>query len=269
VAWLGRQTRRPDGIVVVGASPADVDGVELVPVATEIVLGNKGLCAQRNRGLDVVEGRADVVLFLDDDFVPADDYVAQLERLFSSEPDLVGATGWVLADGVKTIGISFDEAKRVLADQQSAVPAVELHREALYGCNMAVRLHAAAGLRFDEALPLYGWQEDIDFTYQLGQRGRMTLSSSLRGVHLGVKAARSSGVRLGYSQVANVVYLLRKRTIPRTLARSLLMRNVAMNALRSLWPEPHVDRRGRLRGNLLAAADLLRGRDHPMRILEL
>ena len=39
--------------------------------------------------------------------------------------------------------------------------------------------------------------------------------------------------------------------------------------LRSLAPEPWVDRRGRLRGNLIAIADLLRGRMHPLRVLDL
>jgi hypothetical protein len=42
-----------------------------------------------------------------------------------------------------------------------------------------------------------------------------------------------------------------------------------MNMVRSLAPEPWVDRRGRLRGNLIAIADLLRGRMHPMRAAEL
>jgi hypothetical protein len=37
----------------------------------------------------------------------------------------------------------------------------------------------------------------------------------------------------------------------------------------SVRPEPFVDRRGRLRGNLLAVLDLVRGRTTPERILEL
>lgn len=268
VAWLGQQVRKPDGIVVVGASPSDVEGVVDLNLGAEVVLGKKGLCAQRNRGLEAVADRADVVLFLDDDFLPARDYVEQLERVFTGDPMLVGATGWVLADGVRGTGIAFDSALRIIDTHQPPEP-FERAREALYGCNMAFRVAAAQGLRFDETLPLYGWQEDIDFTFQLGTRGRLTMSSRMRGVHLGVKAARSSGVRLGYSQIANITYLLRKRTIPPALARRLLFRNVAMNVLRSIWPEPHVDRRGRLRGNLLAAADLVRRRDHPARILEL
>ena len=34
--------------------------------------------------------------------------------------------------------------------------------------------------RFDEALPLYGWQEDIDFTTQIGRRGRLVLAGRRR-----------------------------------------------------------------------------------------
>jgi hypothetical protein len=49
----------------------------------------------------------------------------------------------------------------------------------------------------------------------------------------------------------------------------LMCRNMASNLVRSLWPEAHVDRHGRLRGNVLALVDLLRGKAHPQRILEI
>jgi GT2 family glycosyltransferase len=140
---------------------------------------------------------------------------------------------------------------------------------ALYGCNLTVRLAAAEGIRFDEALPLYGWQEDVDFSYQLGRKGLLVHTNKLAGVHLGAKGGRTSGRRLGYSQIANPVYLLRKRTIPRRLAWRLMLRNLAANLVRSVWPEPYVDRAGRLRGNLAALADLAAGSLHPERILEL
>jgi hypothetical protein len=44
---------------------------------------------------------------------------------------------------------------------------------------------------------------------------------------------------------------------------------MAKNLARSGWPEPYVDRRGRLRGNLLALRDLAAGRMTPERVLEL
>jgi hypothetical protein len=89
------------------------------------------------------------------------------------------------------------------------------------------------------------------------------------GVHLGVKSGRISGLRFGYSQIANPLYLHRKGTLALSRAVRQMTRNVLSNAARALRPEPWCDRRGRLRGNALAARDWLRGRLDPRRILDL
>ena len=52
-------------------------------------------------------------------------------------------------------------------------------------------------------------------------------------------------------------------------ARKLISRNIAANLARSFYPEPWIDRHGRLKGNLLALMDLLRGTASPARILQL
>ena len=265
---LALQTRKPDGIVVVGAQASDIAGVEQARGNPEIHLGERGLCNQRNRGLDIIGDRADVVIFFDDDFVPAEDFIEQTAKLFAERPNLVGATGRLIADGVHGVGLTVDEGV-ALIEADTHPPSFETVSQALYGCNMIIRLAAAQGLRFDPALPLYGWQEDIDFTFQLGRRGDMVKSSLLRGVHLGAKGGRSPGARLGYSQIANPIYLLRKRTIPPALARRIIWRNLAANLVRSLKPESHIDRRGRAKGNLLAIKDLALGRLDPRRILEM
>jgi len=46
-------------------------------------------------------------------------------------------------------------------------------------------------------------------------------------------------------------------------------RNLAANILKSLRPEPYVDRRGRLNGNLYGLSHVLRGRIEPEYILKL
>ena len=131
---------------------------------------------------------------------------------------------------------------------------------------MAIRMSAAVDLRFDEALPLYGWQEDIDYTYQLGRRGRLISTGQVTGVHMGAKGGRTSGRKLGYSQVANIVYLRRKGTMQPGLGGLLLRKNIAANLIRSFRPEPLIDRRGRLIGNAMALIDVIRGRVDPRRI---
>ena len=70
----------------------------------------------------------------------------------------------------------------------------------------------------------------------------------------------TKGHLLGYSQVANVAYLMRKGSIPAGLGLRLIARNMLANHLKMLRPEPWVDRRVKARGNWMALGDLLHGR---------
>jgi hypothetical protein len=131
---------------------------------------------------------------------------------------------------------------------------------------MAYRLSAIHGLRFDERLPLYGWHEDSDFRGQVEKRGLFVKAPDLWGVHLGHKAGRVNGTMLGYSQIANVAYLARKGTVPKRFLLASGTRNVVSNLMRSPRPEPFIDRRGRLRGNMLALRDMALRRLSPERV---
>lgn len=270
VDLLQDQSRPPDEIVVVSVTSADVEGVQRARGKVDVAFSPKGLPKQRNVGLSKIAQSTDVVVFFDDDFIPAPDYIENVEQLFATTPDLVGITGELIADGINTGGISFEDASQMASDgKPRATTLTESKwrtREALYGCNMAIRCTAAKGLLFDERLPLYGWLEDIDFTFQLSRRGRLVSTDMLTGVHMGVRGGRTSGKRLGYSQVANVLYLRKKGTMQRNLFKRLLFQNILSNILRSFNPEPHIDRRGRLIGNLLAISDLVRGKLDPARI---
>lgn len=266
---LARQTRRADRIIVSAPAADDVEGISS-DATIEVVLGPRGLTRQRNAIIERLDD-FDIVQFFDDDFLPAPTYLAEVERGFAAEPDVAMVTGSVIADGIIGPGFGIDEARRKLA------ACIEGNRRTIepvangYGCNMAVRLAAVRAMqcRFDERLPLYGWLEDIDFSRQLARQGRIVKLSAAQGVHLGVKQGRQSGVRLGYSQIANPIYLSRKGTCPWPRALRMMSRNIAMNLARSLNPEPYVDRPGRVAGNLRAIRDLVTGRLDPERILEL
>lgn len=124
---------------------------------------------------------------------------------------------------------------------------------------MAFRLSAARDLKFDERLVLYGWLEDRDFGAALAKRGgKLIKCANACGVHMGVKNGRVSGDRLGYSQIVNPIYLLRKGTMTYGQVAGQIFRNVASNLSRSLRPEPFIDRRGRLKGNLRGFSDVMR-----------
>lgn len=269
---LDRQELRPQRILICPSASDDVDWdhAASLTIATERIDGQKGSSAQRNAILDVA-GDADLIVFFDDDYLPADHFIAEVERLFRQEPDVVAATGDVLADSVHGAGIGLQQALAVLARDRPPQTASIRTVENTYGCNMVFRMAAIrrAGARFDENLPLYGWQEDVDFCGQLAAEGRIVHATALRGVHRAVKRGRTSGVRFGCSQVANTVYLARKGTMRRARAWRLSVPPVVANLVFSLLPQSLIDRRGRLKGNLLALWDLARGRLDPRRILSL
>ncbi|QFI69922.1 glycosyltransferase family 2 protein [Sinorhizobium alkalisoli] len=262
---LERQERLPDEVIVSVPDETDIVAHETTRFPFSIVAGKRGLCAQRNQALDLALGRSDVITFFDDDFIPQHNYLRLLEAAFQKNHEWAVVMGHVVKDGAKTAGLTWTEGIEALAadaELPPREPKVADHIGA-YGCNMSIRARLIGRLRFDERLVLYGWQEDIDFTSQLRRLGRVVELSTLRGVHLGLKAGRVSGERFGYSQVANPIYLIRKGTVPASFALPLMGRNITANLVRSLWPEPHVDRRGRLRGNFTALAHVLRGRIEP------
>lgn len=284
---LARQTFAAERVVVVGAEAGDVAGLERHALAGDgrarIVLSPRaGLPIQRNVGLEALaeDGFLEVtrgpsfVAFFDDDFRPAEDWLACAGSTFAARSEVAGLTGRVLADGVKGTGLSETDARAFLAGERAPEPhwasgASSTTFASMYGCNMAFRDDVVRACRFDECLPLYAWQEDRDYTSQAASFGLTVYEPSCRGVHLGVKAGRTSGLRFGYSQIANPLYLAGKGTMKHQHAAHFIARAVVANCLKSLGSDPVFDYRGRLAGNLHAIADLCTGRCHPARILNI
>lgn len=267
---LAQQTNLATLIVLSVERPSDLP--DRVDPSVHVIMGSRGLPAQRNRGLEHVLGICDIVVFFDDDFLPAEDALAGIVRLFQENEDIIGATGHVLRDGVNQLGVPYEEALQVLAKHKIAepgTPVVNTDTDAAYGCNMAFRTAAIGESRFDENLPLYAWQEDVDFTGQLRAKGRIVKTTIFCGVHRGVSKGRTPGLALGYSQMVNPVYLVRKGTMRPMKAGQLMLKNLIANHAKFLFPEPLIDRAGRSRGNWLGLWHLLTGRSDPRTILRL
>jgi len=274
VEQLAEQTTPPEHIFVVGCRAEDVAKLDPNQTNLTIHVGREGSSSQRNDGLALAGSHFSYIVFFDDDFVPSRFWIERMEEAFKSSQNIAGLTGVVLADGTTTAGIGLDEANAMVdASDAAADENWHVHDGINYGgnmgCNMAFRYSSMHDISFDERLPLYAWLEDADFRSQVEKRGRIVRTDALWGVHLGHKQGRGRGVTIGYSQIANAAYLAKKGTVPKTHLLKLATRNVVANTLRSIRPEPFVDRRGRLLGNLLALVDLARGRITPERILEL
>jgi GT2 family glycosyltransferase len=265
-----RQTLPPSKLVYTVVKSTDLP--DDVPEEVMVICSEPGLPIQRNAALKAVMHACDIIAFFDDDFVPSSFCIEGIDRFFRLHPDVVAANGVILADGVNSAGIEFEEATELVRQHDSLPrenPVVLGELRGLYGCNMVYRVAAIGEERFDEELPLYAWQEDIDFAARVGRRGRVVKTNAFCGVHQGVKGARLPGVRLGYSQVVNPIYLKRKGTLSGPEAAKLIFKNILMNHAKCCFPEPWIDRLGRCKGNWLAIFDVILRRDHPKNILAL
>jgi hypothetical protein len=191
---LLEQTCLADGIYVIGSEPADLADLNAHPIHLRtrvrlLISATPGTTFQRNRGIDALLKDQDVesydpsdeawfAVFFDDDFRPARNWLDACAEVFGSERRVVAVTGRLLADGIKGPGLTEEQAHAYLSgalppqahwasgDAQRAVSCV-------YGCNMAFTDRVIRTCRFDEALPLYGWQEDQDFTGQAARLGKV------------------------------------------------------------------------------------------------
>lgn len=287
VEYLQRQTKQPEFVVVAGTETRDIESVTDHPWLTSgrgkaFVSPKIGSSAQRNVAIEYLEQRGCLVpeqgpsfcAFFDDDYRPAHDWLQRAEERFA-KGDIAGLTGLVLADGIRTGGLTEDRATAFLSGAEPPQPhwasgSGERETDLAYGCNMAFRDTVVRNNRFDENLPLYGLQEDRDYTARAKQFGRVIYYSECCGVHLGTQRGRTSGVTLGYSQIANMLYLIKKGTVGYKTGLKHIGRNIAANTLRGvLNNHPHIDYRGRFCGNLCAVFDVLTMRLHPLNILSM
>ena len=271
IAFLANQSRQPDRIFVAYAEIEDVaDAPNLFPHVT-FIQAPLGLTRQRNAILTAALDN-DILLFIDDDFYLEPQYLKITEQFLCANPGVAACTGRVLADDTKGPGLTVDQAKSIIASSDGSQSPQQITPVFLaYGCNMCVRLAPVREhhLCFDEVLPLYGWYEDWDFSRQLASFGLVVHISNACGVHLSTKVGRIPGLRLGYSQVANPIYLARKGTFPWSHVFKFIVGPCLKNLMRSLKPEAHIDRLGRFYGNLAAFRDLCTGTLSPEQILDL
>lgn len=260
------QSRIPDKIFISPVSDSDVskitfDGRTLVRVPSD-----KGLTKQRNAILEAAKDY-DIIVYFDDDFVIHKDCLKKIEEEFLNNPRTVIAHGTVIVDGAKIGGISFEDACN-FTDNATLDPDARKHSFSTYGF-MAIRMKTAQNnnIKFDEKLIYYSWLEDLDFSRQIVKYGDCVHINNAIGAHLAHSGGRTSGVRFGYSQVANPLYIAAKKTgFSYSKACKMFTKNFIANLIKSIRPEPYIDRRGRLKGNLIAFKDILLGKLDPQRI---
>jgi glycosyltransferase involved in cell wall biosynthesis len=272
-----RQSQEPQQVVVVVPTVADVPRKEWGK-SVQLIVGPHGGCVQRNKALEVIPLSVDYVGFFDDDIELRVDFLEQATLFMRRNPTTIAFSGHLLADGN---GITRKEARRLLTDHTHAENLNGLFRckgkfHSLHGCNMIIRRSILDYEKFDENLPLYSFAEDYDLSMRLERYGNIGKFGRCIGVHLASPGGRVPEIQRGYSFVANPWYFLKKGTVhlPPFLAWIRFWLAVfGRTFLFTLWKVLTMDRSldwvGRLKGILLAFWDIVLGRSHPRRVLEL
>jgi GT2 family glycosyltransferase len=239
----------------------------------KLVVGPTGKTSQLNRGVKALGSDIDVIAIMDDDVELLRDYLKMIRDIFRRYPDLMGLTGQMVVNG----GLDRAQARR-MAEKEFSSPVEEKAAEVfwlkpnqgLYGCCMALRHSLFDHIQYDERLPLYSWMDDADIGMRAQRYGRCCYYPDAGLIHLGVNGGRVSGVRFGFCQIMNPVYLASERVFNwPDVIRIHVVKVLLANLLGWLRRDSKVDRAGRLRGNWLALLSWLQGRIEPERILEI
>jgi GT2 family glycosyltransferase len=151
-----------------------------------------GAAAARNAGLDLARG--DIVVFTDDDVVPAPDVIERLLRHYAASPAWAGLapviTNYPLPGPIQRLyhvvfcrGPFRDERQPVYwhwRELEGAVVPVRMFT----GAMMSFRRSALGDLRYDARYRAASVGEDIDLCWALGARGgRLAIATDAHIVH--------------------------------------------------------------------------------------
>jgi GT2 family glycosyltransferase len=249
---LGACTPPPAQIVVVdqGVQPAEPEGVEVVRMTERGV--------SRGRNLGARAARHDLLVFTDDDCVPAPDWIGALLRGFDDGAD--GVTGRVLPLPGEGVAVS----SRTSTERRTFTGRGQTPWDIGTGGNLALRRSAfeAAG-GFDETLgpgtPARA-AEDVDLLYRLANAGFTLRYEPDAVVYHELKTRRSRvGGRYGYGYGLGA-FLARHAAGGDVHARVLRRRYAAALARRAASGLRHGDGWPALEGALTLAGIVAGGR---------
>lgn len=173
---LARQTQAGFRVVVVDDGSTDDTWERLEARAggdpgLEIIRQeNRGQGPARNRALERVDSR--LVLFLGDDIVPGEDFIAEhLAAHDDGEPRaVVGFTDWYHGEMKVTPALEMAGREGHQFGYGHMTPGEEVPFTCFYTSNISLPRQELGPDPFDDAFSGYGW-EDVELGYRLSRRG--------------------------------------------------------------------------------------------------
>lgn len=256
---IAKQTQYPDEILIVDGSTDNKTKILLTEnnflnlkyflVSNE----NRGLTKQRNFGISKVSGNSEIIAFLDDDTVVTTNYIEELVKTFSNNPEITGVGGvalnenaWNLLDSSKNYnkyryfqldGYVYKEGQRNVVRnylglnsnlEPGKMPKFSHGRtcgfpmnekiyevDLLIGMSMAFRKIVFDSIQFSTYFEGYGLYEDADFSIRALQFGKNVINTKLQLNHYHHPSGRPNQYLYGKMVVRNGWYVWRtKNPVP-------------------------------------------------------
>lgn len=139
--------------------------------------GERSLTSARNLGVNFSSGK--IILFLDDDVILDETYIAEILKIYTSKKDVNGVQGYIytqyrkpVIDKHKIFYLNHSELNkcRLLPSTQNTSPyqlTKTITCQWLSGSNQSYRRDIFQEFQFDENLRKYSYKEDMDFSYRV------------------------------------------------------------------------------------------------------
>lgn len=282
LATVFQQSTLPAEILIVDDGALDRDAIVKVVEQQGIPChylrkATPGLAASRNLGVQHAKG--DIILFLDDDVLLDPGYIAAVMALFAADTAcrLGGVTGTLQIDyaaGVRpflrffgldgtTPGQILPSGSGILVRQGEITQPMAV--QWLSGCNMAYRREVFTQFHFDQRLGAYGWGEDRDFSYRVGQRYQLMATPAAQLIHLKATGGRINARYMGFMET-NYLYRFFAKNMPKRprnwLALSWSLLGIMVkNGLLLLRAQERRTAVEHLQGNLTGIGAIFTGKD--------
>lgn len=226
----------PETIIIVDSSdePA-VPSFELIPLQlpvhfSHLISETASIPYQRNLGLSAIETDTQWIHFIDDDFIPEQDYFQELIQTATKTNDAVMLGGIITNNQQKRRAISLYHRFFLL---DSAIPGKFLASGAtsepqarddlpthnpfevdwISGCSMSIssELIHDHNISFDETLKGYAQDEDLDFCCHVSAFGNIMVQPKAKGKHKCLSHERSQQrVLKRFIAITHRYYIIRK-----------------------------------------------------------
>ena len=227
---IARQTRYPEEIIIVDSSKDDLSRQVAAEFAGALPIKyfqtKSRLTLQRNYG--IAQSTAELLLFLDDDVVLAEEFIEEIEKGFRSNDRVAGVGGLLTNVQVKSSLSAYMRKIFLLTRvdgrgemQKSGFGAFQWCankdsvQETQILCGVAAyRREVFNEFLYDEWFSGYGLMEDQEFSYRVGQKYRLIYTPFAKAFHKESEVDRIDRRKFFYMKTINHFYIFKKDLRP-------------------------------------------------------